>query len=253
MKKSLLIAASVAVCSLSLTLAATSTSAQSAVLAEMYGRGVHAYYAGRYQDANEYLSMAINNGSKDPRAYYFRGLVANAEGRQYEADNDWRQGAQLEVATGTSAEVGRSLARFQGPDRLKLEQFRQKARLEALALAAARSQQRYGEIDAASAAATPQVAPKTAPPKAITPPPIPSEIENPFADDSDTASGDAKLESNDAFADAMEAEPDAGAPVASGDASAASGSDTGAAADDPFNTDSADPFAGGGDDPFGGL
>ena len=38
-------------------------SAQSPVLAEFYGRGVHAYNAGDMLQAHQYLTMAIDNGS----------------------------------------------------------------------------------------------------------------------------------------------------------------------------------------------
>ena len=44
---------------------ATNASAQSEVLAEMYGRGVHSYYAGDYISAYESLTMAIDNGTDD--------------------------------------------------------------------------------------------------------------------------------------------------------------------------------------------
>ncbi|TWT80938.1 hypothetical protein CA13_23850 [Planctomycetes bacterium CA13] len=253
MKKSLLVAAVAALCSLSWIASATPASAQSEVLAEMYGRGVHCYYAGRYNEANEYLSMAINNGSKDPRAYYFRGLVANATGRQYETENDWRQGAQLEAATGNSAIIGRSLARFQGPERLKLEEIRQKARLEALAIAAARSQQRYGELGSQAPSTSPRVAVPMQNRNAIAPPPIPDAADNnPFADDANTTSGAPKLESDDAFAETMKAEPEATTPSGGVD-TGVGGADAGGPAD-PFGggSDTADPFGGDSADPFGG-
>ncbi len=70
---------------------------QSAMLAEFYGQGVHAYYAGRTIEAYDLLSMSIDNGSKDPRAFYFRGIVAEATGRSDEADADWQKGAELEA------------------------------------------------------------------------------------------------------------------------------------------------------------
>ncbi len=246
MKKSILTAAFVAACPIVGIFISQPANAQNAILAEMYGRGVHAYYGGRYEDANQFLSMSINNGSKDPRAYYFRGLVANAQGRSYEAEADWRQGAELEARVGGTAAIGRSLSRFQGPDRLKLEELRQKARLEVVAKATARSEQRYGEINGGA------VEPLSASPrKPIAPPPIPPANDNPFADEIDNASGTAKVESDDAFAGAMDA--GGAAPAAGAAADAAPAADAGglfdagpAAADDPFA-----PGAGGAaDDPF---
>ena len=49
-------------------------SAQSqAVLAQLYGRGVHAYYAGQYNDAYNYLSSAIGAGTQDPACLLLPG------------------------------------------------------------------------------------------------------------------------------------------------------------------------------------
>ena len=96
MKKPVLTAFAFAAVSLGL-IQANSASAQNAVLAEMYGRGVHAYYSGDLITAHDSLSMAIDSGSTDPRAYYFRGMVAYMSGRTAEAETDWQQGAELEA------------------------------------------------------------------------------------------------------------------------------------------------------------
>ncbi|MGB7325606.1 MAG: hypothetical protein WBD31_12100 [Rubripirellula sp.] len=212
---------------------------QDAVLAEFYGQGVHAYHAGKTTEAYELLSMAINNGSKDPRAYYFRGIVASASGRGYEADSDWQQGADLEARGEGSGSIGAALSRFQGSGRIKLEEIRRKARMQFVAESAARSRQRYGsDAAAAGAVARPAPAPRQVPAAGVTPPPAPPAADdNPFPSDM----GEPKLESDDALADAME-DPFANDAVAG---------DTGAPADAP----AADPFggdAGGGADPFGG-
>lgn len=232
-------------------------SAQSSVLTEIYGRGVHAHYAGHTNDAYDMFSMAINNGLDDPRAYYFRGISLYNSGREIEAETDWQQGASLEAKGKGSGSVGAALHRFQGPGRLKLEQIRQKARLEFLAEAAARSRARYGEIEAAEPnvlRSTPQPG-RVAPPAAMTPPPAPPAADdNPFADDM----GEPAIESDDALADAMDdpfADDAAGAADAGGDAPAADpfGGDGGAAADPFGGGGGADPFGGGAmDDPFGG-
>ena len=123
MKKTLLSTFTLAVVSLML---ATSPSArgQNAVLAEMYGLGVHAFFACNPIEARKYLSMAIDNGIQDPRAFYFRGIVAYNSGSTYEAEADWQRGAEMEASGRTNAAIGRSLARFQGPGRLKLEGIR---------------------------------------------------------------------------------------------------------------------------------
>src|SRR5207253_1283058 len=68
------------------------------VLGDLYGSGVHAYFAGRYQDACDSLNTAINGGSKDPRTYYFRAMAKLKLGKDAEAKSDLQQGAQLEAA-----------------------------------------------------------------------------------------------------------------------------------------------------------
>ncbi|EMB18635.1 hypothetical protein [Rhodopirellula europaea] len=244
-----------------LTATQTNTAtAQSAVLAEIYGRGVHAYNAGNYSQAYELLSMAIDNNIRDPRAYYFRGLAANASGMGY-AEGDWQTGAELEARGGDSRSIGRALSRIQGSQRLKLELIREKARLQALATGAARSQIRSNELSAQGqpAAQGQPSAPSRAPAmqRGATPPPAPASDDNPFADD--LAAEDAVVESNDAFEGAMdnplatEAAPaDASAAPADGGASPFDAGDTPA---DPFApAGDSDPFApAGDDDPFSGF
>jgi hypothetical protein len=247
----------------------TESNGQDNVLAELYGRGVHAYYACRYLEAQQFLTSAINNGSTDPRVYYFRGIVAQSQGRMYEAESDWREGARLEASGSTNVAIGRSLSRFQGSARLKLEAIRSEARLQAMSAAPTRSQLRLNEIQAAqppAAAAAPRP-PVPASSQPVAPPPTPPSADNPFADDVGLAGGQPKVDSDDALADAMKPiQGNAAAPAAGATNGAAKaggddagtdpfggGNDTGA---DPFGSDDAgsDPFGGGDtmDDPFGG-
>jgi hypothetical protein len=230
----------------------SSAHAQNTILAEMYGRGVHAYFAGSHNDAYELLSSAIQGGLKDPRAYYFRGLAASGAGRSYEAEADWKAGAELEATTGANPMIGKSLSRIQGHSRLKLEEVRRKAKFDALALANSRSVQRYGEIQAAQPQEVTGVAPRANAP--VTPPPAApaAGADNPFADDLDMADVAPKVESNDAFGNVMDNVPPEAPVAAAGDAPAASGADPfGApaadAAADPFGAPAADAAA----DPFG--
>ncbi len=104
--------------------------AQNPVLSEVFGRGVHKYFAGDLQGAHESLTQAIEAGSEDPRAYYFRGLVNAATGRTDEAESDYRTGAQYEVNSPMAGLVGQSLRRIQGSNRLELEKVRQEVRLQ---------------------------------------------------------------------------------------------------------------------------
>ena len=102
---------------------------QEAGLTELYGNGVHAYFAGQSYDAHRYFTTAINAGSKDPRAYYFRGLNYLRLGRPSEAQADFAEGARLEAgdASGLFA-VDRALQRIQGQTRLAIERQRMAAR-----------------------------------------------------------------------------------------------------------------------------
>ena len=237
-----------------------SNAADNPVLAEMYGRGVHAYYAGDTINAERYLTMAIHNGIKDPRAYYFRGMVAYCMGNIDQAKGDWQQGAQMEAEGNVNPLIGRSLARFQGMARIELEEIRQTARLQAVATGAARSEQRYDELRAAepSGLGAAPIAPPpaaAAPPAAATPAPAP---ENPFAE-----GGTPEVTADDALDGAMsdpfadDPAPAGGAPAGGDDSNPFGG---GGADTDPFGGGGAesDPFGGGGDaggameDPFGG-
>lgn len=114
-------------------IAASTTSqarAQDSLLAELYGLGVHAFFAGDYTDAHQMLTTAIESGSTDPRAYYFRGLTYGRLGRPDEAAADHKKGAELEAGGTTRVyPVGRSLQRVQGKERIELERYRQVARL----------------------------------------------------------------------------------------------------------------------------
>ncbi len=252
-----------------------SATAQNEVLAEMYGRGVHAYYSGDNNTAVKFLTMVIDNGSQDPRAFYFRGIVAYSMGQMDAAKDDWRRGAEMEASGNMSNAIGRSLSRFQGTGRLELETIREETQLKELAKAAKRSQARYGEITEAESRvlrkppqpATPPVA--STPPAPATPPAAPpvtvppvTDAADPFADD--MAIGEPSIQSDDALKGAME-DPFAGkASIPAGsvppnDAVNPFGGASGGDASDPFGSapsSGADPFGSApstGADPFGGA
>ena len=107
--------------------------ADDAVLGEMYGSGVHAYFSQDYVKAYEHLNSAIEAGTADPRCYYYRGLAYVKLGREPEAEMDFAKGAKLESRDiDRFYNVARSLERIQGSTRLVMEQHRTKARLTAL-------------------------------------------------------------------------------------------------------------------------
>jgi hypothetical protein len=253
MRKFVLASALFALCSFG-GIAAPEASAQKAILSETFGRGVHAYYAGNYQQAYDDLSSAIDGGLKDPLAYYFRGMAAHKAGHSPQAEVDWEAGAELEAEGKIGLPIGRALSRFQGNDRLKLEEIRRNVKLRYLAKMNEQDAAKYGKAAAAEA----NVLRSPAPPKAgaVTPPPAPpvaAPKDDPFAEN---AAGEPKVESDDSLKDAM-SDPfgdEAGAapmgdeaPPADTSTDPFGGTDT-APADDPFGGTDAAPA----DDPFGG-
>lgn len=122
---------------------------ESMSLAATYGDGVHAYFAGDYQRSYDDLSQVIEAGSADPRAYYFRGLVALKLGRLDESEADFAAGAEQEAEGTGSWPVARSLERVQGCDRLKLERHRTRARVALLQEDRRRNQMRYLDVERA--------------------------------------------------------------------------------------------------------
>ena len=106
-------------------------SAQEAVLNEFYGSGVHNYFAGNLDRAVSDLIAAINGGSKDPRAFYYRALAKMKLGQQDSATLDLSMGATLETAdVNQFYPVGKALERIQGSTRAQIERYRAVARAE---------------------------------------------------------------------------------------------------------------------------
>ena len=119
--------------------------AQDAVLGQLYGNGVHAYFSRDYVKAHELFTQAIDGHTQDPRAYYFRGLDLLKLGRPHEAESDFKQGAKLESSVDPTRvyNVARALERIQGSDRAKLESFRLEARMAVLQKEEKEHAQRY--------------------------------------------------------------------------------------------------------------
>lgn len=175
-------------------LATSALSAQELAISDMYGRGVHAYFSGQVHLAYDKLSAAIQAGSRDPRAFYFRGLAYERLGRPQEALTDFRTGAVLEHQdAGAVFGVDRSLERVQGPARLAIERERAAARLGAAQGVVLERQKR----SISAQAAVPEV---TAPkdtilgepaadinqlPAAGAMPPVKGEVDRPFGDQGD--------------------------------------------------------------------
>ncbi len=135
-----------AACLMAVGLASSASFGEDAVLAEIYGRGVHAYFGGQYEVAQAELTDAITQGSKDPRCFYYRGLALFSLGRLEEANSDFAMGAKEEVKdVALSALASRSLARVQGSTRMLIEKARQTARKEHRAEQVTTEKARYEE------------------------------------------------------------------------------------------------------------
>tara|TARA_R110002072_G_scaffold146075_3_gene292874 strand:- start:31167 stop:33974 length:2808 start_codon:yes stop_codon:yes gene_type:complete len=94
---------------------------------DLYAESVIAYFAKDYNAADSGLTELIENGTGDPRTYYFRGLSRYASGNLDAADIDFEAGSRLEYSGLVRVNVPRSLERIQGPVRRVLEDFRRLA------------------------------------------------------------------------------------------------------------------------------
>jgi hypothetical protein len=112
------------------TMIASSAAAESREWSDassLYGRGVHAYFAGRLSEAETHLSEALARSPEDPRVFYFLALCRMKSGRMDEARSDMELGASLEAQHPGRLGVGTALQRVQGTERLTLEKYRRQA------------------------------------------------------------------------------------------------------------------------------
>ncbi len=241
--------------SLSLCCVGSQLYAQKA-LTELYGEGVHRYFAGDSFQADQMFSRVIESGVQDPLVYYFRGLV-----REYQGDGgdvDFEEGARLEAAgkrsLGLRNGVGDALARIQGHTRIKIEKARRDARIAA----ELQAQLMQGPSETAGEVAPPSTVPDQPP---VVPPTDPTDsFGEPAADDmpAPAVAPEPGVEpevdtESDPFADDTAVPPAADSPAADTPAADTPADPFGTdpatpPADDPFGTDAATPPA---DDPFG--
>jgi len=128
-------------------LAAGLTGDEALAIRNAIGGGIHAFHAGDFTLAYDEFSSAVEAGSTDPLAYYYRGLSALRLGRTDEAAADFATGAEREALDGGLRRVSRTLERVQGPDRITLEKYRQRARLAGLQQDQEAVSRRYSAID----------------------------------------------------------------------------------------------------------
>jgi hypothetical protein len=123
---------------------ADSVRGQDNTLAEIYSRGVQAYFNGEHEKSHQFLTQAINLNSPDPRCYYFRGLANTKLGRPEDAAVDFKKGATLEALDAAEFyPVSKSLIRIQGSARLAIETVRRQAKVDLKGLREERRRIRY--------------------------------------------------------------------------------------------------------------
>ncbi len=142
-----LVGIAVAGAALAGALSARANAADEPVTRQLYGSGVHAYFAKDYKEAYDLLTTAIGNKSQDPRVYYFRGLAQFQLGRPDEAKADFKTGADLEAtASDDLFNIDRALERVQGKARLLIQDARQEARAAAVKRRLTEEERRYNRI-----------------------------------------------------------------------------------------------------------
>ncbi|MDH3718089.1 MAG: hypothetical protein OES79_08200 [Planctomycetota bacterium] len=235
--------------------------AQDVVILQIYGEGVHDYFAGNYQEAQQGLTQVVDAGSRDPRAYFFRGLANQRMGFEDAANEDFRIGSELEAKYGGTEIVGRALTRVQGGDRLKLEKYRTEARMAVYQQRQRMRRDRFG--------AQPGVEQQPLPDGAVEEDGAPELLEEPAdaapAEASDDVFGEPAEEgaaepemldepmadpADDDLFGAENAEPAEGADEAGKAAEPAAEGDKPAAEADPFGDDPVQPEGDAEDDPF---
>ena len=120
----------------------------SAEMAAVYGRGVHAYFGNRLSGAEQLFSQVIQAGSTDPRVFYFRAMTRLRTGRSHEAEEDMKIGAAYEARDpGSRHSIGTALQRVQGQGRRTLERFRREGRLNRVHQRRQQSLLRYEQLE----------------------------------------------------------------------------------------------------------
>lgn len=89
---------------------------------------ITAFHRGDYPSALSGFGELASAGSKDARVYYYRGLIYLRQRNPGAAAQDFEAAMHLEAA-GQGQQVGESLQRVQGHERLVIEKYRAMARL----------------------------------------------------------------------------------------------------------------------------
>jgi tetratricopeptide (TPR) repeat protein len=118
----------------------------------IYGKGVHAFFDNKYEEAVTILSEAEKMESDDPRPFYFMGLSYLRQKKSEQADQYFEKAAQREYSGRAlqDYEVSESLRRIQGEERQRIEKIRTAERLNAAKRERQLQELRYGKETAAA-------------------------------------------------------------------------------------------------------
>ncbi len=106
-------------------ISASLATAQNTEANKFFGKGVHEYFAGNFDNAVGFFDRVEKLGTDDPRVFYFRGLANVGLVQKEKAKADFEKGAALEHARpNLRSEINDSLERVQGKMRLQLEVVR---------------------------------------------------------------------------------------------------------------------------------
>ncbi|MDR0522792.1 MAG: hypothetical protein LBH00_13215 [Planctomycetaceae bacterium] len=113
----------------------------------IFGKGVHAFFDKKYQEAAAILVKAEEIQTPDPRPYYFLGLSYLRLKDRLSAEAYFKKAARLEYENQTvrEFEVAESLRRIQGQERERIENYRLEAKLASQRSAARLNEALYGK------------------------------------------------------------------------------------------------------------
>jgi len=122
----------------------------------IYGKGVHAFFDRDYEGTITILSQIPEIKSLDPRPYYFLGLAHLRQEKTDEADQYFKQAAQLEYSGRAARDynVSESLRRIQGAERQRIEKIRTEEQTNARIRDQQLQEARYGQENATAREAT---------------------------------------------------------------------------------------------------
>ena len=142
-------------------------------LRSLYGEGLRALKRRDLPQALQLFTQTIDGGSRDPRFFYYRGIVHSELGDDETARGDFVRAAELEAENRATAGVGRALERVQGAVRQTIESIRTKVvpTVNEQIRIAAREASNDGARPLAPTADAP--IPESSLPRTTTPPPRP--------------------------------------------------------------------------------